>query len=597
MAAHPTVLRRGSRRTGFVYAVLSFVVLAALIPALHPPQPPVPPTAAYAPEAAQNPLNAPNNQAADNGKGGTSGGKNGNPGGASTPTPSPSPSGAGGPADNTKVVPRELDCIVTPGYPPRQVEDTQSPPCIPSFSGSNGGATAPGVTGDTINVGYSEGDPTNELGLYVAWANNRFEMYGRKIKLVGIGCSANGQQNMDAAFLNDATKAKSDGLFATLSYCDEGGQEQEYYDDLAREGIVSVAQRYDLRTESAMAHPGGSNNSAFEWNYFPSFDKTLFDAASLACDQLVGKPAPAYTLAPGKPRKFGIIYSTLQNSKVGASYQGGTDLMNEINGLCPAAGINSQDVRGIKYVVGSTTTGYQPYDQDSAAQAQQAAVQFKLDGVTTVITIAHSEDTVEAMLGAQAAGSYFPEWVLTPDFYNTTFPWEGDPPAQQWAHAFGFDYFNRMEPAQASSWYWPLVEENPTYTANPYIPERYYSNIFVYYQILLLASGIQMAGPDLTPSTFAAGLWKTQFPNPPSPINEGKAGFTNNDHTFVNDLTLYWYSANDQGDWGGQAAANCYVNHGQRYRTVSANGNGTDPPLSTQSNNYSSDYFTGSCDP
>src|SRR5689334_19174326 len=29
-----------------------------------------------------------------------------------------------------------------------------SPPCVPKFSGDNGGATSPGVTGDTIKIGY-----------------------------------------------------------------------------------------------------------------------------------------------------------------------------------------------------------------------------------------------------------------------------------------------------------------------------------------------------------------------------------------------------------------------------------------------------------
>jgi hypothetical protein len=106
-----------------------------------------------------------------------------------------------------------------------------------------------------------------------------------------------------------------------------------------------------------------------------------------------------------------------------------------------------------------------------------------------------------------------------------------------------------------------------------------------------------MAGPDLTPATFAAGLWKTQFPNPPSSLNEGKVGFSNNDHTFVKDLTLYWYSADTQGSWGGQAAANCYVNHGQRFKTVNVAANAADAPLTSQSNNYTADYFTSSCDP
>ncbi|MHB8718504.1 MAG: hypothetical protein ACYDAC_06395 [Candidatus Dormibacteria bacterium] len=597
MAVQDLRQRRGSSRSGAVFGALSLMVMAALIPALHPPQPPVPPTAAYAPEAAQNPLDAPNNQSADNGKGGNAGGANGNPGGHPTPTPAPS-APANGNNSPTTTVPRDLDCVTTPGYPPRQVEDTQSPPCVPAYTGPPATSTAPGVTGSTITVAYF-GDPGGgEMGLYQDWINNRFEFYGRKVKLVNMGgCSATGQSNMDSAFLNDATRVQQAGAFASLTYCDEAGQEQEFYDDLARMGIISIANRYDIRTEADYAHPNRSNAADYEWGYFPSFDENLYNIASLVCDQLAGKPAPAYTLSPGQPRKFGVIYSTLGDSTVGSHYNGGQDLADQINQLCPAANISGNDVRGIQYQTGQQSSGYTNFSPQNAAEGQQAAQQFKLDGVTTVVTIAHSEDTLVTMLGADNIKGYFPEWVLTPDFYNTIYPLENYPPQDQWAHAFGLDYMNRMEPAQNSTWYWPLVEEDPTYTANPYIPERYYGIIFAYYQFLILASGIQMAGPDLTPQTFAQGLWTTHFPNPPSPINEGRVGFDNNSHTFVKDLTLYWYSASSQGAWGGQAAANCYVNGGIRYRAFTVPSNAADPPLTTQANSYGADYFSGTCDP
>src|SRR5437868_1214001 len=43
-----------------------------------------------------------------------------------------------------------------------------------------------------------------------------------------------------------------------------------------------------------------------------------------------------------------------------------------------------------------------------------------------------------------------------------------------------------------------------------------------YRGVLMMAAGLQMAGPHLTPETFAAGLQKTVFPNPDTPLEEGK---------------------------------------------------------------------------
>src|SRR5687767_737413 len=46
-------------------------------------------------------------------------------------------------------VARVRQCV---GDPPRQIEDPQSPPCVPYWSGDNGGATWRGVTRDEIRV-------------------------------------------------------------------------------------------------------------------------------------------------------------------------------------------------------------------------------------------------------------------------------------------------------------------------------------------------------------------------------------------------------------------------------------------------------------
>jgi hypothetical protein len=62
-----------------------------------------------------------------------------------------------------------------------------------------------------------------------------------------------------------------------------------------------------------------------------------------------------------------------------------------------------------------------------------------------------------------------------------------------------------------------------------------------YQQLLLLASGIQMAGPNLTPETFEKALHETQFPNPDLPIHEGSVGFPNRSYSWTMDAAEIWY--------------------------------------------------------
>src|SRR5687768_3921919 len=64
-------------------------------------------------------------------------------------------------------VARVRQCV---GDPPRQIEDPQSPPCVPYWSGDNGGATARGATRDEVRIGSNWGLQPQ----LVAFFNKRF---------------------------------------------------------------------------------------------------------------------------------------------------------------------------------------------------------------------------------------------------------------------------------------------------------------------------------------------------------------------------------------------------------------------------------------
>jgi hypothetical protein len=88
----------------------------------------------------------------------------------------------------------------------------------------------------------------------------------------------------------------------------------------------------------------------------------------------------------------------------------------------------------------------------------------------------------------------------------------------------------------------------------------------VYWMLLSLASGIQMAGPNLTPSTFQHALQQTHFPNPYSPQMEGAVGFDGGSYAMTTDAALTWWSDSAAGPYpDGGTGTWCYVAHGRRY--------------------------------
>jgi len=132
-----------------------------------------------------------------------------------------------------------------------------APPCVPAFSGDNGGDIDPahGVTKDTIRIAryVAPPDPAGDflaqsIGLYdspdqlkatnagfLGEFSKRVELYGRKIELVDL--TGTGNSSDEQAAQSDAEKAKELKVFAVL-----GGpsQTKSFAQTLANEGILCV---------------------------------------------------------------------------------------------------------------------------------------------------------------------------------------------------------------------------------------------------------------------------------------------------------------------------------------------------------------------
>ena len=115
-------------------------------------------------------------------------------------------------------------------------------------------------------------------------------------------------------------------------------------------------------------------------------------------------------------------------------------------------------------------------------------------------------------------------------------------------------------------WYWAVKEADPAFEP---AAAAYYSSHSRYMQLSLLAAGIQLAGPRLTPETFAQGLHRARFPNPgagAAPYFQSRVGFQGPRHTMSVDAGMFWYDPQRPGTIDPSVpGAVCYVDRGRRH--------------------------------
>ncbi len=202
--------------------------------------------------------------------------------------------------------------------------DFYAPPCVPRFTGNNGGATYLGVTGVAIKIidYYDRGnDAVNEIlkqtGGYVSidqqriydkavekFINDRFELYGRKVSIEtfqgtcqsippDIPCLRKEMDDMIAAKKPFAVKWST----SLCSAC---------FDELSQKKVLNVGG-FSFRDEFSNAR------RPYHWDVQQSGTKIAKAWAQFYCANLHGKPAkfaqdknPANPIN-GRPRVLGVI--------------------------------------------------------------------------------------------------------------------------------------------------------------------------------------------------------------------------------------------------------------------------------------------------
>ncbi|MGH2807900.1 MAG: hypothetical protein ACRDKT_11570 [Actinomycetota bacterium] len=531
------------RLPGLVYSATSLVVLLLVgVVAFAADQPPPPTIAEFAPTAVDQIEEAPSEQASDFGGEGDFAGSGGKD------KERPRNKRDRGNDSKTKPI-RTAQVRACVGNPPRQIEDPQSPPCVPYWEGDNGGATSKGVTASEIRIAIPNGEffgyDEKVVDAIVGFFNSRFEFYGRKIRPLyyiarGDSFAEPNPADMqaDAAFVDEELDA-----FASTGYMDRRGGEFTYYEDLARRGVISTL--FDvpaLATEARLRA-----NAPYIWSPEVSIDTLLSGLGKFTCSVLEGEP-PEYAGRPenaAETRKFGVIAERLKDGTIPDT----APLLSAL-GAC-----------GVRPV---TTEAPSPAN---ASEAQTPILRMKNEGVTSLICLCYNPSAAEGFMPAATQQGYSPEWIA-PQYalndYENSFDRNTARPQNE--HVFGITYKNRWMPKQDMPYYWAMKEGDPSADHGGW----YWQYTRVYWQLLLLSSGIQMAGPELTPATFERALHETTFPNPGiggvAPLWQAKVGFPGGRHFRSADAIMYWLHPRARGTVDPSTVGRmCFVADGLRF--------------------------------
>jgi hypothetical protein len=430
--------------------------------------------------------------------------------------------------------------------------DPYSPPCA-EFSGSNGGETHRGVTADTIKVSFRS---LNEKGFQQTLAelagasltdtpdtikktvtalaeyfSKRYQFYGRKLEVVfynGVGSNTTellggGRDKAEA----DAERAKGLGVFADMSATSE-----PYADALSRRGILGFGDPY-------LSTPWHNRHAPYNW--------------SLAVDgTTVAKLAAEYTVkrlhGPGGAPKP-------------AKYAGG-DLKDKPRKMATMAPENSWYQESVQIAKGDLEKGgvkvaeniqYQLDLGTMSNQANNLVPKLKSQGITTILCGCDPVFPV-FLTGAMNRERYFPEIIIVgtaltdADIVGQLF----EPEAAK--HMFGVSALEEPVPPTQTIAYEAFKSVRPN-------DEPAFSVDLIYFQMQMLAIGIQMAGPNLTPKNFEKGM----FAYPPRLGPIGTWGFAPSDYTAADDVREIYWDPNATSNYNGKKGAYIDPQKGTRW--------------------------------
>lgn len=459
------------------------------------------------------------------------------------------------------IPPSTKDCVDG-----RQTSDPLSPPCVAFYQGNNGGATYQGVTGSLVKVlfyydcyqeltGASQGPfatpcgaiinldnpppasqripPENALIAWEKFFNLRYQTYNRHVQF-WVQFATYDQ----ATGLEDSTSQTEDAAnayaevhpFAVIDLSSSfGGGGTGYVSYMNQHHVLVFGTAVGLSNQFYLGYPG------LDYGYAPPIQKSASQYAQFFCSVLKGKPVddvgpnsnPATDppVKDGEPRKYGFIYTTDPS----------------VPTLTEQAKLSIADIQSECGVTISATATYpnNGYVADTSTlptYAIEAMAKFQQDGITTILWPAGFETKFSQ--AAQQEG-YYPEWILGDDALQAANSDAQFQNQQEWAHAW----------IMTSQTYYPVLQDQICYreyrTVDQTSSDENVANYAcpLYNSIRQLFTGIQVAGPDLTPQSIDEGFHA--IPAVPSTNPQVPACFyPPNDYTCVQDDAIEWYNPN-----------------------------------------------------
>lgn len=434
--------------------------------------------------------------------GGLAGGPGSRPGGAQPGSPLGGVSGSGGGTgagqggSGSPGSPGVARSGVTCTSGARQVTwSPYSPLCTPRFQGANPGATAHGVTKDSITIVLRKPTDWDSLAastntatfseivhdtqVLVNFFNSQYELYGRKVVVKtfeGKGSFVSeGAGQGQATASTDAQTAYDLGAFADgFPFAVGAYSQQESAHQILHFAPGTSADAYKANAPYQLGLPAGPTN-----------ELQGTGVGSFACQRLANlKAIFAGDALKGSTRKFAVV------EPEASDLAGGADTL----------------VAAMKSQCGITPKVYK-YSTDVTTEAQQSVQivsQLKADGNTTVIMLT---DPVMVRFMTQQASQqqYQPEWVFT--ILGTVLARQADP--AQMAHAMEVGPWHAtVEPPSQRLCHriYKLADPHGEPASDPGSFDTVCSMMIAFF------SGLQQAGPNLT----AAQYYRQWFTQPAS---------------------------------------------------------------------------------
>jgi hypothetical protein len=415
-----------------------------------------------------------------------------------------------------------------------------APPCVvPWKGGDNGGATAPGVTGDTITIAVYQEQPdllqetflqqsgsdqslNAELATeqqYVDFFESHYQMYGRKVRLVPI--KASGAADDDVAAKADAIKVATE-IHAFASF---GGPSQTsaYADELAARGVMCLGDCTIAQPESFIR-----SRSPYIWPLLAAPEQAAEHWAAFVAGGLANRPA-SYAGDPAlrrQRRRFGVVRYDDDAGSFRRSFTVFRSLLAQ---------------RGVHL---ATEIPYQLDLLRAQESARAVIAKLKADHVTTVLLA--GDPIFPSFLTKEAtAQNYFPEWAVMGYAYTDTAVFGRTYDQRQWAHAFGVSLLPARTSGSADQFSEILVWQS----GKPPIASTYQALVQA---PLILFTGLHLAGAALTADRFRRALDSFPADRPLQPttlhLSWGRHGiWPGVDDTGGDDATVIWWDPNARG--------------------------------------------------